>query len=183
MSKILSILLLSLPLIAGTCHYETKKTDLEWKAYKTPLKIGVGGTFDKVSVQATKNKSAKEFFETTKITIDTASINSKNSGRDAKLVKSFFQVQNVDKIEAKVISVEKKIITVAISMNGITKNIPMKMDLDDKELEAEGYIDLADFNMLPSLKSINKACYDLHKGKTWQDVKIEIELELKKVCN
>jgi len=59
----------------------------------------------------------------------------------------------------------------------------MKMDLDGKELEAEGYIDLADFKMLPSLKSINKACYDLHKGKTWQDVKIEIELELKKVCD
>ena len=28
----------------------------------------------------------------------------------------------------------------------------------------------ADFGMIPSLKAINKACYDLHQGKTWQDV-------------
>jgi len=183
MSKILSVLLLSLPLIAGTCHYEAKKTDVEWKAYKTPLKLGVGGTFDLVTTDAKQKHSAKEYFSTAEVSIKTASINSKNDSRDAKLVKSFFQVQGVKEIKAKVISLDKKVLTVAITMNNITKNIPMKLDLDDNELEAEGYIDLADFKMLPSLKSINQACYDLHQGKTWQDVKIEIELELKKVCN
>ena len=68
-------------------------------------------------------------------------------------------------------------------MNGVTKTIPMKLDFDDDEIEAEGHIDLADFNMLPSLSSITKACYDLHKGKTWQDVEIKFELKTRKHCD
>jgi polyisoprenoid-binding protein YceI len=36
--------------------------------------------------------------------------------------------------------------------------------------------DLGDFGMLPSLQGINKACYELHEGKTWQDVEISFVL-------
>ena len=170
-------------LFAGQCRYEAKQLEVEWKAYKTPLKIGVGGTFDKVAIEATDKSSEKSYLETSTVTISTASIDSKNSGRDAKLVKYFFAVQNVKEIKAKVVSVERKLIKVDITMNGVTKTIPMELDYDDDEIEAEGHIDLADFNMLPSLSSITKACYDLHKGKTWQDVEIKFELKTRKYCD
>jgi len=172
MKKIAFLLLtMTALLFAQECRYEAKQLEVDWKAYKTPLKIGVGGTFDKVAIEATDKSSQKSYLQTSTVTINTASINSKNSGRDAKLVKYFFDVQNVKQIKVKVISVEKKLINVDITMNGITKSIPMKLEFDD-EIKAEGHIDLADFNMLPSLSSITKACYDLHKGKTWSDVSI-----------
>ena len=182
MKKILLLLMTTAFLYAGECHYQVKKYDLEWEAYKTPLKIGVKGSFDKIAINAIDKSSQKAFLKTARIIIDTTSINSKNAGRDAKLVKFFFDVQNVKEIDIKALDLYNSILTVAITMNGVTKQVPLKIDFDD-EIEAKGHIDLADFNMLPSLKSINKACYDLHKGKTWQDVEIEFEMKLKKVCN
>ena len=184
MKKIILLLVtLTAVLFAGGCRYEAKQFEVEWKAYKTPLKVGVGGTFDKVAIEAKDKSSEKSYLETSTVTINTTSVNSKNSGRDAKLVKYFFNVQNVKQIKAKVVSVERTIINVDITMNGVTKTIPMKLDFDDDEIEAEGHIDLADFNMLPSLSSITKACYDLHKGKTWQDVEIKFELKTRKYCD
>jgi polyisoprenoid-binding protein YceI len=182
MKKILLLLLSATAIFASQCNYDLKELKVDWKAYKTPLKIGVGGTFDNVDITATDKSSTKAFLQSATLTIHTASINSKNAGRDAKLVHYFFEKQNVKAITIKVLSVEKKIIKLAVTMNGITKTVPMKLDLEKDEAEAEGYIDLADFKMLPSLQSINKACYDLHQGKTWQDVEIEFELKTKKNC-
>jgi len=183
MKKILFLLMSVTLMFAGQCQYEVKKLDVDWEAYKTPLKLGVKGTFDDVVIASTDRSSQDALLNTATITIDTSKINSKNAGRDAKLVKAFFGAQGVKKITVKVASVQKKIINLNITMNNITKTVPMKIDFDNDEVEAEGYIDLADFDMLPSLKSINKACYDLHKGKTWQDVKIKFELETQKHCN
>ena len=182
MKKTLLLLMTTAFLYANECHYEMKNLDLEWEAYKTPLKIGVKGSFDNIIVNAQDKSSKKAFIKTTTLSINTASINSKNSGRDAKLVKFFFETQKVKEITIKSIALDNHILTLDITMNGITKQVPMKIEFDD-EIEAQGHIDLADFEMLPSLKTINKACYDLHKGKTWQDVEIEFEMKLKKVCN
>ena len=160
--------------------YEANNVHVEFKAFKTPLKKGVKGTFDNIILHSHKAKNFNEALLETSVTIDTSSINSKNTQRDEKLVASFFDVQGVKKIEAKIIKVEKKILVVAITMNDKTLNIPFKYEKEFREVEAEGVIDLADFDMLPSLQSINKACYDLHQGKTWQDVELEFELTFDK---
>ncbi|ADN08705.1 YceI family protein [Sulfurimonas autotrophica] len=182
MKKVILILLtLATIVFANECRYDAKTLHVTWEAYKTPLKIGVGGTFDNISIKAADTKSEKSFLKTSTVIIDTSSINSKNKGRDAKLVKYFFAVQGVKNITAKVVSLSDKIINIDITMNGVTKNIPMKLNTSDK-IEAQGYIDLADFNMLPSLAGINKACFSKHKGKTWQDVTIKFELQTHKNC-
>jgi len=183
MKKIFLPLLLASGLFASECTYSVNNLDVEFKAYKTPLKIGVGGTFDTIKLHAQPQATQKELLQHASLQIDTSSVNSKNSARDAKLVKFFFEKQNVQTIDAKVIDVEDKIITVAITMNDITKKIPMRVEFDDDEIEAEGVIDLADFKMLPSLQSINKACYKLHKGKTWQDVRLEFEMKTSRHCH
>jgi len=180
---ILLLLTLTGILFASECKYEVEHLNVGWEAYKTPLKIGVGGTFDKVTLKTTDKTSKKLFLRASTLTIDTSSIDSKNKGRDAKLVKYFFAVQNVNKITAKVVSVSKKIITVDITMNGITKTIPMKRNSKDNIIVAKGHIDLADFNMLPSLTGITKACFNKHQGKTWQDVTIRFELQTRKHCD
>ena len=167
-------------LAAAAFGYEATGIDVEFKAFKTPLKIGVKGGFDKIALHSKEAGTLQDMLLGTSVVIDTASVNSKNPGRDKKLVHSFFNVQGVAKIEAKIVKVDSKVLTVAITMNGKTLDIPMKYEDEDKEIEAEGVIDLADFGMLPSLKAINKACYEMHQGKTWQDVELEFELKYKK---
>lgn len=180
---ILAVMLLSTTLFANECTYQKKDLQLTWTAYKTAAKIGVKGSFDSISLNSLHRETQKSFLETTTITIKTASINSKNSARDAKLVKFFFDIQNVKTITAQVVALNNNIASVKISMNGISKTVPMKLSIkDDVVIDAKGYIDLADFNMLPSLSSINKACFDLHKGKTWQDITLNLHLTLQKVC-
>jgi hypothetical protein len=57
-------------------------------------------------------------------------------------------------------------------MNGKTLIIPMQYIYDKGQFNATGTIDLIEFTAGKSLANINKACYDLHKGKTWSDVTI-----------
>jgi len=167
-------------LAAAAFGYEATDVDVEFKAFKTPLKIGVKGGFDKIALHSKEADSLNGLLLGTSITIDTASVDSKNPGRDKKLVHSFFEVQGVKNIEAKIVKVDAKVLTVAITMNGKTLDIPMKYENEHNEIEAEGVIDLADFGMLPSLKAINTACYEKHQGKTWQDVELEFELKYRK---
>lgn len=169
-------------LLQAECHYDAHKSDLDFKAYKTPLKIGVKGTFDKYTLHTQPSISQKELLTSSSVTIDTTSVNTGNKGRDAKLVAKFFEVQGVKTITAKVIGYDKNVADVAITMNGVTKTVPMKVEFDDDEIELKGVLDLADFTMLPSLKSITQACYALHKGKTWQDVNLEFEIKTTKSC-
>lgn len=116
------------------------------------------------------------------VKIKTASINTNHEERDATLVKSFFEVQNVSEIKAKILKVSEKSLHVEITMNDVTRTIPFSYTKSKDELKANGVIDVNDFHMLLSLGAINKACYDLHEGKTWQDVEFSFTLQLDKTC-
>ncbi len=167
-----------------------------WKAYKTAAKIGVSGVFDDVIYTAAQKegKNFKEILVGSSVRINTNSVNSKNEGRDKKLVASFFKLLGAETITAKIIDIKatspkgerprKGIITTSIMMNGISKDIPMKYTYHKGLMQAEGFIDLFDFQASHALSSINKACFDLHKGKTWNDVAISFSLHIKAdLCN
>ncbi len=154
-----------------------------WKAYKTPSKLGVSGVFDDVNYEGVKKgKSLKELLEGSSVIIKTHSVNSKNEGRDLKLVNSFFKIMSDDVITAKVTDItskgDKNIVNVAVSMNGITKRVPMNYTYNKGIFTASGVIDLFDFQASQALKSINKACFDLHRGKTWNDVTISFKMNI-----
>jgi polyisoprenoid-binding protein YceI len=167
---------------AQECSYRVKDVEVKWEAFKTPMKVGVEGSFGTIKLSAKPDKSVDGLLEGAKAVIETSSVDSKNAARDAKLVKFFFKTQGVDTITAEIKKVDKDIAEVEVTMNGVTRIVPMKLEREDDKVEAEGVIDLADFDMLPSLESINKACYDLHKGKTWQDVELEFELQIVEKC-
>lgn len=171
----------------GTCEYEKSGAlNISFKAYKTPLKIGVGGKFDtvKYSDNAKNASDLKTLLTGSSVKIDTASVNSNNATRDKKLVNFFFDTMVKKGIEAKIINVDEKngVLTLNITMNGVSKEAQMKYVYEKDVVKAEGYIDLADFNALASLASINKACYELHQGKTWSDVAIGFEMPVIKSC-
>ncbi|WP_324172835.1 YceI family protein [Sulfurimonas sp.] len=169
---------------------------VSWKAYKTPAKLSVGGTFDSVkyTANAPKGNNFREILVGSSVIIDTASVNSKNNDRNVKLVKFFFEKMSSKNITAKIVDIKSDkrirgkaktgVMSVAVTMNGVTKNVPMKYVFNNGDFNAIGSIDLLDFSASKALSSINKACFDLHKGKTWSDVTIGFQTNIKfELCN
>lgn len=184
MNKIfLSSVLMSSLLMASDCSYSAGTSKVSWKAFKTYEKIGVGGSFDRVSMTSVPAGSVDAALSGSTVKISTLSVNSGNTARDATLAESFFKTQGVQTINARIVSAKAGKAVVDITMNGVTKSIPMSYTVADTSVIGKGVIDLSDFGMLPSLGSINKACYDLHAGKTWQDVEIGFELMMEKKCS
>lgn len=174
--------LASAPSFAKCFELKKNSPKIEWTSYKTPAKIGVSGTFKNITfTKVSSASSIKKVIEGAAFTIDTSSVFSKNPGRDKKISNFFFSTMTGGhKIEGTVSKVTKKFITVDFTFNGVTKSVPLKYEIEDKELEAEGHIDLFDFSMNKQLTAINKACFEKHEGKTWSDVEIEIEAKFKK---
>jgi len=183
MKKILLSTLIAGSALFGQCTLDSQDIKVGWTAYKTYAKAGVKGSFDTIKLDAKSADTLATTLKGTTVHITTASVNTGHTQRDATLVKSFFEVQNVDAIKAKVLSVNEKSMDLEIEMNGVKRMIPFTYTKDEKELHAQGVIDLNDFHMLLSLGAINKACYDLHAGKTWQDVALSFTLKLDSGCN
>lgn len=171
--------------------------NVTWKAYKTLGKLGVGGQFTSVKYTpaALEGKNFKELFVGSKVSIDTTKITTGNPTRDETLVKMFFQKLKATTIEAKIINIKKTdkhakgkprtgMIDVEITMNEQTLIIPMMYTYEKGLFTAKGTIDLLDFTATDALASINKSCYDLHKGKTWSDVAIGFSTTIEAtLCN
>ena len=153
--------------------YEVSSVEVGFTAFKTPAKVGVSGSFNNVEIADQKSaESVEALLNGLSVKIQTKSVNSGNEGRDKKLVSDFFHVQFTHAIEAKIVSVKPDSLEVEITMNSKKVTVPMLYKVKENSVMAKGYIDLGDFDMLASLKGINKACYDLHAGKTWQDVEV-----------
>lgn len=170
-------LILFLTMSLAIFAYDVTAVDVKFTAFKTPAKKGVSGGFNAVEVVGKKSsQSVEEMLNGLGVNIATKSVNSGNEARDKKLVGSFFNVQFNHEIEAKIVEVKAESLIVEISMNHKTVRVPMAYATKENTITANGYIDLSDFGMLPSLQGINKACYELHEGKTWQDVEISFVL-------
>jgi len=170
---------------SGCVLVQPKEMNVTWKAYKTPAKIGVDGRFTAVKYTpvSLEGRNFRELFVGSKVNIDTGKIDTGNPERDEKLVKFFFATMSTNTIEAKIVNIKRSdkhekgkprtgSLSVEISMNGKTETIPMQYIYSKGKFNATGTIDLIDFAAGKSLASINKACFDLHKGKTWSDVSI-----------
>ena len=183
---ILSLLTIASLSYGGGCLLvQSDDLNVTWKAYKTFEKLGVGGQFISVGYLPNKKegKNFKELFVGSKVSIDLTQVDTKNEARDKTLVENFFSKLSGKSIEGEIVSIQadkskdgKRLYTgrvdVNISMNGKTLLIPMKYNYVKGNFKVEGTIDLFDFAANDALSSINKSCFDLHKGKTWNDVTI-----------
>jgi len=185
------------PAKTGCVLVQPNTMNVNWKAYKTLGKIGVGGKFTSVTYtpHALEGKNFKELFVGSKVSIDLSKIDTGNPGRDETLVKDFFSVMKGKTIEGEIVDIKKTdkhekgkprtgVVSVKLTMNEKTLTIPMKYIYADDKFDASGTIDLLDFTAGDALASINKSCYDLHKGKTWSDVSIAFSTTVKAtLCN
>ena len=199
MNKIILSLLTALslgyaaePKATGCVLVQPDDINVVWKAYKTLGKIGVGGQFTSVKYtpHTLEGKNFRELFVGSKVSIDLTKINTKNKRRDETLVKNFFAVLKGKTIEGEIMDIKKSdthekgkprtgTVSVKLTMNEKTFTIPMHYNYENSHFEAKGTIDLLDFAASNALKSINKSCYDLHKGKTWSDVSIGFSTTVK----
>lgn len=166
----------------GSCTYNADTARISWKAFKTYEKIGVSGSFNRVTFAPHSEASIENLLVGSKVTIDTTTVNSGNSGRDVTLIKSFFKVQNLDTLNGVIVGVKDSKAITQITLNHVTKTIPLAYVVQEGKIIAKGTIDLGDFDLLPSLHSLSNACFDLHGGKTWQDVEIEFKIPFSTMC-
>lgn len=158
--------------------------NLSWTAYKTPLKAGVNGALKDIQFSSKlQGSSIEEIVGKAKFKVLThnKSVFTKNPARDAKISKFFFStMKNEGTLEASVKSFNKKKLVLSLTMNGVTKDVPLSPEVKGMNFKAKGHIDVLDFLLSDSLKAINKACFALHEGKTWSDVAISIEAKFSK---
>lgn len=183
-----ALLAISLPTFAGTqvCTYDLKKegTSVNWTAYKTPKKAGVKGKLTDFNIKtdaAKKHGSVDQLLSTATFTVNTASVDTGDKARDAKIVKFFFQKAQ---ISGKVLSAANGKVEVEFTMNGVKKTVPMTSKFDDKAgiLTLNGTVDVLDFGMKGHLASLTKACSALHEGVTWPDVNVELVAAVAQSC-
>jgi hypothetical protein len=176
---------------AGSCTYSYKPDALkiEWTAYKFTEKKGVLASFPVFTLDAPPTASSpQELFEKTSIEIDPQGLESGDPGRNDNLKKFFFKKVIGTKIKGQIVSYSPAISKIKIDMNGVSKVVPFRMKIDGTKYVAETDIDIMDFKMKKPLESINKVCYELHKGsdgksKTWSAVSLSLSTEIVENCS
>ncbi len=179
-----------------TCFYTYAdgSASVNWTAFKTNDKVGVGGQFNVVNVKAgEKSTKVTDVLETLVINIPTSSTNTSDAGRDAKIKEHFFGVMaKTDLILAHVKSAtgdnEKGTCTFYLTLNDIEQEVTLDYTVDGEDIKLVGEIDMTNWNALPAVEALNKACEALHTGadgvsKTWPNVELAIEAKLNKDCH
>lgn len=163
--------------------------EVGFEGYKTNFKAGVTVQFNDIvynpgSVNA---KKLSEFLLGSNVIINIKSLRTSVNLIGENLVNFFFKLLNDDQISAKILNVKpinlnRGNLSVEITMNKITKNVDMSYAERENKIFALGSINLVDFNASEALASLNKACFDMHLGKTWSDVNINFKIPIEKIC-
>jgi polyisoprenoid-binding protein YceI len=161
-------------------------TTINWTAYKTTAKVPVKGQFSKVTIEnAKKDTTVLGALNGLKFQIPISSLITKDTIRDAKLKKYFFgSMKNPSTITGTIHINKENGSTVDISLNGITKELPIAYIVTDNKVTIVGNMELDNWQAKAALEALNVVCKDLHSGadgisKTWSDVKIEVITLLK----
>jgi len=206
--KKLKLLLIALIISVTSCKNEKKETEtkieetpvaekfvikpeatsVKWTAYKTTEKVGVGGEFTTVNFDNKEGASPEEALNNLNFSIPISSLftNDATNTRDAKIKTSFFGAMVDTAFLKGTIKYINNKYAASLTMNGVTSDIPLDIEItDERRVKLTGTMNLKDWNALDALASLNKVCFDLHKGadgvsKTWEDVAIEVNTYLRK---
>lgn len=174
------------------CFYSLNQDsyELTWTAFKTTGKVPVGGTFNEVTFMAGEAETMEEAITSISFEINTASVESNDEDRNAKIVEHFFGTINTPKITGKVVSVDPEggTAVVSITMNGISFDVEGDFSMDGENFEYKSDIDMHNWRGVPGIEALNKVCEDLHKGDDgvsvlWQNVNIGFSGSLNKNCD
>lgn len=205
--KKISILFLAMAVSLASCKNEKKEkatettatetavkyvvkpeaTSVKWTAYKTTEKKPVGGEFKVLRFDEKTGATPEEALNNLSFSIPVSSLftNDATNTRDAKIKTSFFGAMLDTSILQGTIKHDNGAYTASIVMNGITSELPLEVKItEERRVVMTGVMDLKEWDALGALESLNKVCFDLHKGpdgvsKTWDDVAIEVNTFLR----
>lgn len=174
--------------------YQRAFTKITWTAYKTTAKIGVSGTFKDFEVSTpVESGSVTELLNGLNANIAVTSVFSDNVERDGKLKSIFFgSMAETESIVVDFKSVDGAdtagTINMTVAMNGVSKELAGNYTVENNKVVITSSLDLGDWDANSSVKALNEACDDLHKGedgvsKLWPTVDVTIESTLKEVSN
>jgi hypothetical protein len=158
---------------------------VKWTAYKTTDKIAVKGKFNDINVTNSKQaKTIEEALNGILFSIPVSSIFSNETTRDNKLKEFFFGAMKNTEFISGTFDVNEKGSFANIILNGVSKTIPIELNIDGQTVKFKNTLNLNDWNLADAVASLNKVCLDLHKGadgisKTWDEVEIEAVIYLK----
>ena len=200
MKKILNICLVTIfTLFVFSCAKE-KKTDetlkseasysvdgenstVQWIGYKTTDKVAVKGTFKEIHIlEKNSGSTAAASLEGLEFEIPVSSIYSKDTIRDGKLKRLFFGVmENTLNLKGKFSVKDASNGNIALSMNGVTKELPFTYEMSKDTIMINATMDLNIWETQNALASIHQACLALHTGadgvsKTWDEVGLSAKI-------
>ncbi|MEP2239252.1 MAG: YceI family protein [Maribacter sp.] len=163
-------------------------TKVSFTAYKTTDKVPVGGMFKKINFTKTNSgATAMEALNGTEFSIPVSSLftNDPTGTRDPKLLEFFFGALKDTELISGVFKADGDKSSIDVTLNGETQNIPLAYEMNGDKITFTGTMDLANWNAMDAVASINKACEILHTGKdgvskTWSEVAVKAEVLLTK---
>lgn len=175
------------------CHFtfDENATTVKWTAFKFTNKTGVGGEFKSITVtDVNEGDSPYEVLQNATFSIPISSIDTKNPDRDKKIKEHFFNTMaETEQLKGQIKSWEEgsETATLALKMNGVEKDVEVKIAVDEEKVSLTTTIDVNDFNAQASIEKLNEVCKDLHKGPDgesmlWSEVDIVVETTLEKTC-
>ena len=165
---------------------DTSGVSIVWTAYKFTSKLGVSGTFnDYTIITKEESGSIEAILNDLKLTIPTATVDTKNPIRDFKLNTYFFKVFNTPQLQGTIANAKLNEGSIKLEMNNRSRKIPYTYARQNDTIVLFTHLDLNLWNAGEALNMLNEECYELHKGadgisKLWPDVDVSIKLPLKK---
>ena len=162
---------------------DAEKSSVQWTGYKTTDKVAVNGTFKEIRIlEMNSGSTAAASIEGLEFEIPVSSIYSKDTIRDGKLMRLFFGVmENTLSLKGKFSVKDASNGNIALSMNGLTKELPFTYDMSKDTIMINATMDLNVWETQNALASIHEACLELHTGadgvsKTWDEVGISAKI-------
>jgi polyisoprenoid-binding protein YceI len=174
-----------------TTKFKPDSLKLTWTGYKFTSKKGVEGTFKSIQFkQSEKALSLKELMESVTFDIDATTLDSGLEQRNKTLLETVIKglaggthitgrIANYDEV--------KHIAVIKLTMNGVTKDLPFKVESQLDSVTGDGALDMLDFSMKSKYDAVALACKDLHTGpdkvaKTWSEVGVKLSALTTKIC-
>jgi hypothetical protein len=153
-------------------------TQVNWTAYKTTDKIAVNGKFTQIELKNTQSGDTPEaVLEGSSFSIPVSSLFTNDSDRDSKLKQFFFGVLKNTEMIGGTFNFRDGKCFMTLTLNDVTKQLEVAHTFSNNKFTVNHTLNLEDFGALGAVESINKVCFDLHKGpdgvsKTWSEVAI-----------
>ncbi len=182
----MGVAMLSTSLYAGKCSDGFK---LDFTFFGSPDKkyVVTKNTFKKMVSTFKDEKLLNSTVEIDAFSLDTSAdlsnmdkkwpasmANIRNNNTKNNFFKKF--EKDVGKISAKIVKIEDKTLSVAVTMNGVTKELPFNYKVEGETLKADGKLDVLAFNTNAAWDRFQKTCKGFHHGKSWSEIEIFFEV-------